>query len=597
MRCPKCGTENRDSAKFCDECGFELPTVAPYAREMFSQEAHGSAYAAPAPAGASQAASAFGSEALTGDASEDEFAAMFNDSGTVKLTHIAEKLRKPESSGSVVFLPDDDAEAEDALLPEDDSLLGIGSDPLIGEGMHDAITGELDEMDSGFPDDFPGAFPDGLPDDDLLTGDPLPDLPADEPLIGAAIPDLPDDDLYSVDTAPLSTADVHRAIEEDDESTVLAAEAAAAAAAARAKRSQIQSPSSTLEMPVVPAVPASSNSAPKDAHSFLAFSSGKRRRFTKRFKMGLVISLCVIAAAIAVLGITYALQIWGGKNIPDVTGASSADARYILEESGFFVEEKLIVSDDIEGIVIEVQPEPGSRQPVGSTVTIGVSTFRKIPDIIGMPLEEAQNLLGENGYTDTELVMKKSDEEEGNVLGVTPAVGTRANAETHVTIEVATPYLVPDVVGDIREDAEAKLDSEGFSSEIEYDYSDDVPEGCVLRTVPAAGEACKTTTPVQLVIAVSRATEMGNLTSALFEGRDEFRYNGNRYQYVKGSFAVVSCPDRNTIDFTVRGRLLDQHQWPDGRVETWIGDESTISSSAMWSDSNEYLGMDPDLLG
>lgn len=117
-----------------------------------------------------------------------------------------------------------------------------------------------------------------------------------------------------------------------------------------------------------------------------------------------------------------------------------------------------------------------------------------------------------------------------------------------------------------------------------------------MRTVPAAGDPCKTTTPVQIVIAVSRATELGNLTSELFAGVDTLTYNGNMYQYVKGSFAVVSCPDNNTLNFTIRGRLLDMHTWPDGRTDTWVGNEVTIASTAGWSDSNEFLYMDPNLL-
>ncbi len=37
MLCPNCHTDNRSNAKFCDECGCELPTVAPLAHEMFGE--------------------------------------------------------------------------------------------------------------------------------------------------------------------------------------------------------------------------------------------------------------------------------------------------------------------------------------------------------------------------------------------------------------------------------------------------------------------------------------------------------------------------------------------------------------------------------
>lgn len=38
MICPRCQTPNRASAKFCDECGYELPSVAPIAHEIFDSQ-------------------------------------------------------------------------------------------------------------------------------------------------------------------------------------------------------------------------------------------------------------------------------------------------------------------------------------------------------------------------------------------------------------------------------------------------------------------------------------------------------------------------------------------------------------------------------
>ncbi len=38
MICPYCQNMNRDTAKYCDYCGYELPTVAPEAREMFGKD-------------------------------------------------------------------------------------------------------------------------------------------------------------------------------------------------------------------------------------------------------------------------------------------------------------------------------------------------------------------------------------------------------------------------------------------------------------------------------------------------------------------------------------------------------------------------------
>jgi len=59
--CPRCGTDNRESAQFCEKCGFNLPAAAaaaapnpgaysaPYAQPVPSQPAYQQPYAQPAP--------------------------------------------------------------------------------------------------------------------------------------------------------------------------------------------------------------------------------------------------------------------------------------------------------------------------------------------------------------------------------------------------------------------------------------------------------------------------------------------------------------------------------------------------------------------
>lgn len=572
MQCPTCNTENRENAKFCNECGYEFTSLNSEDISNISVE----------------------------NASTNAYQAAPVDSDAPKLTHIAEKLRASEPSDTSEML-----EKTNVSIASDSSSAVYATD---ADGLLEISNNAGDfYLSSDFSEDFglssntdplerPSYTSETL-QDDFFDDDFADFAEFDEPEFGGGVDSKfidtePFDELNSINTAPLSVSDVNYAILEDDQSTLYAN--AVNAALAQERLAAYKSSYNNYEMPPIPGDAQSTN----DSQSYLAFSSNQRRKLSKKTKVGILISLCAVAAISALLGITYAMQIWGGKTIPTVLGTSFADAKYLLEESGFFVEEYPVVSDDVEGIVVEIAPEEGTRQPLGSTVSIGVSTFRRIPDIVGSSLEDAKSKLKEYGYSDFELTTKKSDEEKDTVLAVNPSVGTRANADTRITLEIAEPYLVPDIIGEFKDSAVSMLNEEGLKAEVSYEYSSAGPEGSVIKTIPAAGEPCKSTEAVKVVVAISRATELGDLTASLFVGVNRLYYGGKEYQYVKGSFVNVRCPDDNTIFFTVQAQLYDSHTWPDGRVESWTSNNSyTLEASAGWSNNNQLLYMDPNLLG
>ncbi|MBR2042931.1 MAG: protein kinase [Clostridia bacterium] len=89
--------------------------------------------------------------------------------------------------------------------------------------------------------------------------------------------------------------------------------------------------------------------------------------------------------------------------VPDVSGKSEDVAKSILEKEGF-VPEFVEVSDDSvqKGLIIRTNPASGSSVPVGSVITVYISTGEatakvKIPDCVGLTKDEAIRLLENKG--------------------------------------------------------------------------------------------------------------------------------------------------------------------------------------------------------
>ena len=96
-------------------------------------------------------------------------------------------------------------------------------------------------------------------------------------------------------------------------------------------------------------------------------------------KIAAIVALVVVLAAGVAGGVTYQMELWGGKIVPDVTGMTQADATYVLQNKGFAVRSTTVPSDSTEGLVLLMDPGAGARQEEGAEVVIHVSTSRMVP--------------------------------------------------------------------------------------------------------------------------------------------------------------------------------------------------------------------------
>lgn len=214
--------------------------------------------------------------------------------------------------------------------------------------------------------------------------------------------------------------------------------------------------------------------------------------------------LLALLLVILVLGggggvLTYGMELWGGKSVPGTVGESQANAEAMLSDKGFEVNVQAEPADDAIGKVLSQDPEAGTRLPEGSEVTIVVATNRTIPEVVGLSEEEARAKLAEAGAERIETKVVSSSEAEGTVLEVSPGAGEPFVSRSIVTLTVAGPYIVPDVVGKKESDAVDAVKAAGLTPEVSYITSDKTVR-TVVETSPAAGEAVGEGSTVQLKV-------------------------------------------------------------------------------------------------
>ena len=132
-----------------------------------------------------------------------------------------------------------------------------------------------------------------------------------------------------------------------------------------------------------------------------------------------------------------------GRAIPNVVGLSQREALARLHGAGFRVNSYPASSTRPRGTVVSQRPAGGSRAAPDSVVRIDVSLgsgprpLRTIPDVTGMPEQEAKQRLVEVGFTVRSVYRSVSDAAEaGIVVDQEPAAGGQASAGSQITLVV-----------------------------------------------------------------------------------------------------------------------------------------------------------------
>jgi serine/threonine-protein kinase len=177
--------------------------------------------------------------------------------------------------------------------------------------------------------------------------------------------------------------------------------------------------------------------------------------------------------------------------IPNLVGLSESEARALLD--GYVITIKTAHDAVIpKGRIASQSPLATTRAPNGSAVVLTISDGPGnaiVPDdLIGMALIDARAALAAVGLTVSQTIAAPSDQPQGTILEVSPAVGAVTTAGSGVVLTIASGEItVPDLIGVEVIQAKTILIQAGFLIKEFYEFDAAQPEGVVIRQAPEAG--------------------------------------------------------------------------------------------------------------
>ncbi|MCQ8774366.1 Stk1 family PASTA domain-containing Ser/Thr kinase [Streptomyces telluris] len=316
-------------------------------------------------------------------------------------------------------------------------------------------------------------------------------------LARAARAELSDEQLDAAPPQALTDAATGRATGPEDRTSVLPRPAARPLPAEDGEQ---LNRTTRLEHPPAPPVPP-------------APPAGPRGRFRQAPRRGV---LAVVAALLAVLigaGVWY-INSGQFTTVPAVLDMTRDKAEKTLDDAGLGVRTKEDFSDTVErGHVIAADPAPGKRIRNTGKVTITLSrgpARAEVPNVAGMPFEEAKKKIEAAGLTVGEVGKQFSSETpQGSVLATDPKPGEQRRPEAPVALTVSkgAPLDVPDVRGMPVDAATAALRDKGFEAKVsDAQVFSDRAKGSVAEQSPGTGDKAAKGDTVTLT--VSKGKEM-----------------------------------------------------------------------------------------
>jgi eukaryotic-like serine/threonine-protein kinase len=224
----------------------------------------------------------------------------------------------------------------------------------------------------------------------------------------------------------------------------------------------------------------------------------RRRRFDPIWPWLLALLVLVLVG----IGLAWYLTRENTKPVPDVTGATEAQALSRLQEEGFEVAVERGNSPAPRGTVFDQDPGAGAEAEEGSTVTVSVSegpATAAVPDVVGTNEDSARGALESAGFK-VNAVQVFSPQEKGSVVAQNPRGGADAQVGSTVRINVSKgtgTTTVPSVVGLGEDDAKQQLsDADLQANVVEVPSPQDA--GTVVAQSPPAGSELKQGSTVRL---------------------------------------------------------------------------------------------------
>ena len=244
----------------------------------------------------------------------------------------------------------------------------------------------------------------------------------------------------------------------------------------------------------------------------------------------LIISLGIITGTVWTLTqIFNGLPVDGGTQvvveIPDLTGSSQTEALNDLQNLGFKVGIENSAHPEVpSGSVIKTQPPASTLTNPDTLVTIIVSVGPEaypIPYVVDLETDRATYVIEESGFVIGQKI-EVNDENIpiGFVISQNPIAGKKMGPGSTVDLVISSgPSLIElsDLSKKSIEDATQILETLGLDFEITEEFSEEIEEGLVAGTLPAAGEVIVPDEIVTVIVSLGIKIEVPEVNGLTYQ--------------------------------------------------------------------------------
>ncbi|WP_144461409.1 Stk1 family PASTA domain-containing Ser/Thr kinase [Siminovitchia fortis] len=235
----------------------------------------------------------------------------------------------------------------------------------------------------------------------------------------------------------------------------------------------------------------------KDVEKTDKKNKDKNKKTRKKWPwvVGSILAVLIIAAVFLIM--MPALMSAKVVQVPDVSGEMYDDAVKSLVDAGFEVGEKIETTDEVvaEGEVIKTSPKAGREVKKGSLINVYVSTGKEkfeLSDYKGRDYDKIVELLDKEGFDHIDREDVYDTAAPGTIIEQDPAPGSEVvPSETTLIFKVSLgeeKVTLEDLSGNNQKGLESYEKSTGLIIDSSNEeYSDDVPEGLVIKQDPAPG--------------------------------------------------------------------------------------------------------------
>jgi len=129
----------------------------------------------------------------------------------------------------------------------------------------------------------------------------------------------------------------------------------------------------------------------------------------------------------------------GNTTVPvGIIGLSLEEARYKLTAAGLLISQTIATdSDQAPGVVLSVNPVPGTTITAGSGVTLEIASGNvQVPSLVGLSEINAKTVLTQAGFLIREITASDPSKQNGEVLAQAPDAGATKTIGSVVTITI-----------------------------------------------------------------------------------------------------------------------------------------------------------------